>query len=92
MEGSMQKPFDSKIFDNKIIDFDDRYGFDGDLDFNRGPDTAGYWFLAAVLFAFIAAGVIVYRAGNADTQTAANYSSNPVAQSDPVAPQIALPR
>ena len=30
----------------------------------RTPDAAGYWFLAAVLFAFIAASIIVYRAGN----------------------------
>ena len=75
------------------LDFDyDSYGLDRRLDTERTPDTAGYWFLAAVLFAFIAAGIIVYRAGNAETQTAANYPSNPTAQSDPVASPPIVPR
>ena len=68
------------------------YGLERRLDAERAPDAAGYWFLAAVLFAFIAAGIIVYRAGNMETQTAANYPSNPVAQSDPVASPPIVPR
>lgn len=62
------------------------------LDAERGLDAAGYWFLAAVLFAFIAAGVIVYRAGNAELQTAANTSSHPAAQTDRMAPPRIAPR
>ena len=39
------------------LDFDyDSYGLERRLDDERAPDAAGYWFLAAVLFAFIAAG------------------------------------
>ena len=73
------------------LDFDyDSYGFEHRLDDQRAPDAAGYWFLAAVLFAFIAAGVIVYRAGNTEMQTAANYGQ--AAQSDPVMSPTILPR
>ena len=75
------------------LDFDyDNYGLERRLDAEQTPDAAGYWFLAAVLFAFIAAGIIVYRAGNAETQTAANYSSNPTAQTDPVTSPPIVPR
>lgn len=73
------------------LDFDfDSCGLERSLESERVPDTAGYWFLAAVLFAFIAAGIIVYRAGNAEIQTAANY--RPAAQSDPVASPPIVPR
>jgi hypothetical protein len=75
------------------LDFDyDSYGLERRLDAERAPDAAGYWFLAAVLFAFIAAGIIVYRAGNAEMQTAANYASHPAAQSDPVTSPPIVPR
>jgi hypothetical protein len=70
----------------------DKYGLERRLDAVQTPDAAGYWFLAAVLFAFIAAGIIVYRAGNAEMQTAANYSSNPTAQTDPVTSPPIVPR
>jgi len=76
----------------KKSDLDFNYGLEPRLDAKRSPDAAGYWFLAAVLFAFIAAGIIVYRAGNAEMQTAANYSSHPAAQSDPVASPPIVPR
>jgi len=72
------------------LDFD--YGLEPRLDAKRSPDAAGYWFLAAVLFAFIAAGIIVYRASNAETQTAANYPSHPAAQFDPIASPPIVPR
>jgi len=75
------------------LEFDyDSYGLERRLDAERAPGAAGYWFLAAVLFAFIAAGIIVYRAGNAEMQTAANYSSNPTAQTDPVTSPPIVPR
>ena len=74
-------------------DFDyDSYGLERRLDDEQAPDTAGYWFLTAVLFAFIAAGIIAYRAGDAEMQTAANYSSNPTAQTDPVTSPPIVPR
>jgi hypothetical protein len=86
MEGVMDQPV--KKTD---LDFDyDRYGIERRLDAERAPDVAGYWFLAAVLFAFIAAGIIVYRAGNTEVQTAANYSSNPAAQTSQLDPQPLL--
>ena len=73
------------------LDFDyDGYGLERRLDSEQAPDAAGYWFLAAVLFAFIAAGIIVYRAGNTEVQTAANYSSNPAAQTSQLDPQPLL--
>jgi hypothetical protein len=69
MEGAMDHPRRKSD-----LDFDyDSYGVERRLDSEQAPDAAGYWFLAAVLFAFIAAGIIVYRAGNAEMQTAANY-------------------
>ncbi len=75
------------------LDFDyESYGLEPRLDTERAPDAAGYWFLAAVLFAFIAASIIVYRAGNDETQTAANYPSHPAAQSDPLASPPIVPR
>ena len=73
------------------LDFDyDSYGLERRLDAERTPDAAGYWFLAAVVFAFIAAGIIVYRAGNAEMQTATNYSSNPTAQTSQLDPHPLL--
>jgi hypothetical protein len=75
------------------LDFDhDSYRLEPSLEFERAPDAAGYWFLAAVLFAFIAAGIIVYRAGDTEMQTAANYSSHPAVQTDPVASPPIVPR
>ena len=35
-------------------------------------ETSGMWFAAAVLFAVLAAGIIIYRAANDDIRTAAN--------------------
>jgi hypothetical protein len=84
----MERPTRKPDFD---LDYD-RYGLEPRLDSEQGLDAAGYWFLAAVLFAFIAAGVIVYRAGNAETRMAANYPSNPTAQADPVASPPIVPR
>jgi cbb3-type cytochrome oxidase subunit 3 len=87
MEGAMDQPMRKSD-----IDFDyDSYGLERRLDTERAPDAAGYWFLAAVLFAFIAAGIIVYRAGNnAEMQTAANYSDHPAAQTSRLDPHPLL--
>jgi len=80
-----------KPIEKPDLDFDyDSYGLERRLDSDRAPDAAGYWFLAAVLFAFLAAGIIVYRAGNTEMQTAANYGQ--AAQSDPVMSPTILPR
>ena len=49
-----------------------RHGLHQNLEFKARADAAGYWFAAAVLFAFLAAGIIVYRAGGDEFQTAAN--------------------
>jgi hypothetical protein len=68
----------------------DNYGLERSLESEQAPDTAGYWFLAAVLFAFVAAGIIAYRAGNTEMQTAANYLQS--AQSDPVISPTIVPR
>jgi hypothetical protein len=35
-------------------------------------DTSGMWFAAVVLFAVLAAGLIIYRAANDDVRTASN--------------------
>ena len=82
----MDQPMRKSDFD---VDYDG-YGLERRLDSERVPDAAGYWFLAAVLFAFIAAGIIVYRAGNAEMQTAANYPTHPAAQSSQLDPRPLL--
>lgn len=37
-----------------------------DLEFAAAADKSGYWFAAAVLFAVLAAGIIVYRSVSPD--------------------------
>lgn len=52
-------------------------------DFDRATDAVSYWFLAAVLCAFIAAGIIAHRSGAIPpmmTQTAAVGTGHPAAQ------------
>jgi len=46
------------------------FGFKPRLEFENNADTAGLWFAAAVIFAVIAAGIIVYRSGISDLRTA----------------------
>ena len=43
-----------------------------ELELENTLDTGGMWFAAAVLFAVLAAGIIIYRAANDDIRTAAN--------------------
>ena len=42
------------------------------LELENALDTSGMWFAAAVLFAVLAAGIIIYRAANDGIRTAAN--------------------
>ena len=59
--------------DSDHLGFDySRYGLDQNLELKARADATGYWFAAAVLFAFLAAGIIVYRAGGDEFRTAAN--------------------
>jgi hypothetical protein len=68
MEGQMGNTVDkqSRQFDPN---YDDR-GLHPDLEFKTSADAAGYWFAAAVFFAFLAAGIIIYRTANSDVRTA----------------------
>ena len=43
-----------------------------ELKLENTVDTSGMWFAAAVLFAVLAAGIIIYRAANNDIRTASN--------------------
>ena len=43
-----------------------------ELKLENTVDTSGMWFTAAVLFAVLVAGIIIYRAANDDIRTAPN--------------------
>jgi len=43
-----------------------------ELKLENTMDTSGMWFSAAVVFAVLAAGIIIYRAANDGIRTAAN--------------------
>jgi len=59
--------------ENQHLGFDyKRYGLDHNPELESKTDPTGYWFAAAVLFAFLAAGIIIYRAGGDEFRTAAN--------------------
>jgi hypothetical protein len=62
------------------------------LEFENAADATGFWFAAAVLFAVLAAVIIVYRIGDADTRMASNDIVPVAAQSSPAAPATILPR
>ena len=72
--------------EERHLDFDyNLYGLDPKPE-TKACDATGYWFAAAMLFAFLAAGVIVYRAGGADEfRTAANEvtTATPTSPIDP---------
>jgi hypothetical protein len=63
MEGSM---------DNNGSKLNDKSELPSELELENTLDTSGMWFAAAVLFAVLAAGIIIYRAANDDVRTAAN--------------------
>jgi hypothetical protein len=62
------------------------------LEFENAADATGFWFAAAVLFAVLAAIIIVYRTGESDIHMASNDIVPAAAQADPVAPPPILPR
>jgi hypothetical protein len=63
MEGSMDKN-GNKLSDESEVPTE--------LKLENTMDTSGMWFAAAVLFAVLAAGIIIYRAANDGIRTAAN--------------------
>jgi hypothetical protein len=63
MEGSM---------DNNGSKLSDKSELPTELKLENTVDTSGMWFVAAVLFAVLAAGIIIYRAANDGIRTAAN--------------------
>jgi hypothetical protein len=63
MKGSM---------DNNGSKLSDKSELPTKLKLENTMDTSGMWFAAAVLFAVLAAGIIIYRAANDDIRTAAN--------------------
>ena len=58
--------------DNKRSKLSDKSELPTELRLENTMDTSGMWFAAAVLFAVLAAGIIIYRAANDDIRTAAN--------------------
>ena len=66
------------------------HGLNQNIEFKSRADAAGYWFAAAVLFAFLAAGIIVYRAGGDEFQTAANDAPSSKPLSSQISPQPLL--
>jgi hypothetical protein len=65
----MDRPID------RNAQIDSNYGksyHERDFEFRTTADAVGYWFAAAVLFAFLAAVIIVYRTAHGDLRVAAN--------------------
>ena len=58
--------------DNDGSKLSDKSELPSELKLENTLDTSGMWFAAAVLFAVLAAGIIIYRAANDDVRTAAN--------------------
>ena len=57
--------------DNNGSKLNDKSELPSELELENTVDTSGLWFAAAVLFAVLAAGIIIYRAANNDIRTAA---------------------
>ena len=58
--------------DNNGSKLNDKSELPTELKLENTVDTSGMWFAAAVLFAVLAAGIIIYRAANNDIRTASN--------------------
>ena len=58
--------------DNNGSKLSDKSELSTELKLENTVDTSGMWFAAAVLFAVLAAGIIIYRAANDDIRTASN--------------------
>ena len=52
--------------DNNGSKLNDKSEVTSELELENTMDTSGMWFAAAVLFAVLAAGIIIYRAANND--------------------------
>ena len=57
--------------DNNGSKLNDKSEVPSELELENTMDTSGMWFAAAVLFAVLAAGIIIYRAANDGIRTAA---------------------
>jgi hypothetical protein len=82
MEGSMDK---------EMGKHDYKFELPAKLEFENAADATGFWFAAAVLFAVLAAVIIVYRTGESDMHMASNDMMPAAAQTDPVAAPPILP-
>jgi hypothetical protein len=56
--------------DKGVNEPNSEFGYKPRLEFDSHVDKTALWFAAAVFFAVIAAGVIIYRSGNSDLRTA----------------------
>jgi hypothetical protein len=65
--------------DNNLNETNADLGYKPGLQYESRADTTGLWFAAAVLFAVVAAGVIIYRSGNSDFRTASIEVAAPMA-------------
>jgi hypothetical protein len=61
------------------------------LEFENAADSSGLWFAAAVVFAVIAAGIIVYRTATSDPIRTAANDPPAAARADPTWPSTILP-
>jgi purine-cytosine permease-like protein len=77
----MEGPMDNQITKQNN---EHNYHLESSLEDKNGISAAGYWFAAAALFAFLAAGVILYRTGLSNDVSIA-------AQSNRMAPGPILP-
>jgi hypothetical protein len=81
--------------DNENTKLSDHFGDDlpNKLEFENCADTTGMWFAAAVLFAVLAAGIIVYRTAMND-HPGIHTATNDVpasARTDPMWPSTVIP-
>jgi hypothetical protein len=81
MEGSMDKELGNHPY---------KFELPAKLEFENAADATGFWFAAAVLFAVLAAVIIVYRTGNSDMRIASNDTMPVATQLDQVAPTTIL--
>ena len=58
--------------DNNRVQPSEKPQLPTNLKFENTVDTSGMWFAAVVLFAVLAAGIIIYRAANDGIRTATN--------------------
>ena len=56
--------------ENNGSKLNDKSELPSELELENTVDTSGLWFAAAVIFAVLAAGIIIYRAVNDDIRTA----------------------